>query len=521
MANQDTKEVADLFSESYAKSQDAQDPLSSFRDQFIIPTISDLHSKTLTPSTQDQPQQCTYLCGNSLGLQPRLTSQYQQNYLQTWATKGVYGHFTEIEDSKLPPWLHVDDDVIGDVCDIVGAKKNEVAVMQTLTANLHFAMASFYRPTEKRWKIIIEGKAFPSDHVSLVLLHFLSLGAMYRADEFESFANHQIQYQYAVESQLLQHNKDPATSMILSEPEDSNNPILSTQQILATIDEHADSTALLLLPGIQFYTGQFFDIPTITAHAQKKGIVVGWDLAHAAGNMPLKLHDWNVDFAAWCSYKYLNCGPGSIGGLFIHERHSKVSTPSSSSRPEYTPRLSGWWGSDKSSRFAMENIFTPIAGAGGWQLSNPSVADMTALRASLDIFNKTSLTALRKKSVALTAYLEKLLLASTEIKDCFSIITPSDPAQRGAQLSVRLSSGLLDNVMHVLEKRGVVVDERRPDVIRVAPAPLYNSWSDVLRFVQVFQEACREALDKKSKTKTEGSVMVEGGKDDKGWSEVK
>ncbi|KAI4749178.1 kynureninase [Aureobasidium sp. EXF-12298] len=475
MANQVNEEAVDLFSESYAESQDEQDPLLSFRSQFIIPTISDLHSKTLTPSSQDQPQQCTYLCGNSLGLQPRLTSQYQQNYLQTWATKGVYGHFTEIEDSKLPPWLHVDDDVIGDVCDIVGAKKNEVAVMQTLTANLHFAMASFYRPTEQRWKIIIEGKAFPSDH-------------------------------YAVESQILHHSKDPATSMILLEPEDSDNPILSTQQILATIDEHADQTALLLLPGIQFYTGQFFDIPTITAHAQNKGIV---------------LHDWNVDFAAWCSYKYLNCGPGSIGGLFVHERHSKVSTESSSSRPDYTPRLSGWWGSDKSSRFAMDNLFTPIAGAGGWQLSNPSVADMTALRASLDIFNKTSLAALRKKSVALTGYLEKLLLASTDIKDYFSIITPSDPEQRGAQLSVRLSPGILDNVMHVLEKKGVVVDERRPDVIRVAPAPLYNSWSDVLKFVQVFKEACKEASEKKSKQQTEGSVMVDGGKDDKGWSEVK
>jgi kynureninase len=491
MANQTNGEAVDLFSESYAKSQDEQDPLSSFRTQFIIPTISDLHSPTLTPSSQTQLQPSTYLCGNSLGLQPRHTSQYQSHYLQTWATKGVYGHFKEVEDSKLPPWLHVDDDVVGDVCDIVGAKKEEVAVMQTLTANLHFAMASFYRPSEERWKIVIEGKAFPSDH-------------------------------YAVESQLLHHGKDPATSMILLEPRDPDNPILSTKQILATIDEHSDQTALLLLPGIQFYTGQFFDIPTITAYAQKKGIIVGWDLAHAAGNMPLQLHDWNVDFAAWCSYKYLNCGPGSIGGLFVHERHTKVSaSSSSSSRPDYTPRLSGWWGSDKSSRFAMDNLFTPIAGAGGWQLSNPSVADMTALRASLDIFNKTSMADLRKKSVALTGYLEKLLLASTDIKDCFSIITPSDPEQRGAQLSVRLSPGLLDNVMHVLEEKGVVVDERRPDVIRVAPAPLYNSWSDVLRFVQVFTEACKEASEKKSKDQTQGSVMVEGGKNDKGWSEVK
>ncbi|THX17873.1 kynureninase [Aureobasidium pullulans] len=489
MANQET---AELFSESYAKSQDEQDPLSSFRSQFIIPTISDLHAKTLQPSSQENSQQCTYLCGNSLGLQPRLTAQYQQNYLQTWATKGVFGHFTEIEDSELPPWLHVDDDVIGDMCEIVGAKKNEVAVMQTLTANLHLAMASFYRPNEQRWKIIIEGKAFPSDH-------------------------------YAVESQLLHHNQDPATSMILLEPEDPQNPILSTQQILNTIDKHADTTALLLLPGIQFYTGQFFDIPTITAHAQKKGIVVGWDLAHAAGNLPLKLHEWNVDFAAWCSYKYLNCGPGSIGGLFVHERHSQVSPSSDSSKPQYLPRLSGWWGSDKSSRFAMENNFTPIAGAGGWQLSNPSVADMTALRASLDVFNKTSLTALRQKSVKLTGYLEKLLLATKqekEFKDTFTIITPSDPEARGAQLSIRLAPGLLDHVMHVLEQKGVVVDERRPDVIRVAPAPLYNSWQDVLRFMVVFKDACKEAANKKD-GEAKSSVMVEGGKEDKGWSEVK
>lgn len=309
--------------------------------------------------------------------------------------------------------------------------------------------------------------------------------------------------------------------MILLEPADINNPILSTQQIISTIDKHASETALLLLPGIQFYTGQLFDIPTITAHAQSKGITVGWDLAHAAGNVPLCLHDWNVDFAAWCSYKYMNCGPGSIGGLFIHKRHSAVSS-SADKRPEYLPRLSGWWGSDKSSRFAMENRFTPIAGAGGWQLSNPSVADMTALRASLDVFKQTSLSALREKSLKLTGYLEKLLHASMDElpKQTFNIITPSDPNARGAQLSIRLAPGLLDTVMSVLEKKGVVVDERRPDVIRVAPAPLYNSWQDVLRFALVFKGACEEALSNKG-GKTDTAVMVEGGKQDKGWSEVK
>jgi kynureninase len=317
--------------------------------------------------------------------------------------------------------------------------------------------------------------------------------------------------------------------MILLEPSDPSNPILSTQQILSTIDKHAQETALLLLPGIQFYTGQFFDIPTITAHAQKNNILVGWDLAHAAGNTPLHLHDWNVDFAAWCSYKYLNCGPGSIGGLFIHQRHCTVEQESTTTGPTYTPRYSGWWGSDKNGRFAMTNKFSPIAGAAGWQLSNPSVADMTSLRASLDVFKQTSMSALRQKSIKLTGYLENLLLAVAAeegFERLFTIITPFDVEARGAQLSIRLAkSGLLDTVMSVLEAKGVVVDERRPDVIRVAPAPLYNSWLDVLRFVLVFKEACKEAVgDNNNHDKEEeksSSVMVDGGKNDKGWSEIK
>jgi kynureninase len=316
--------------------------------------------------------------------------------------------------------------------------------------------------------------------------------------------------------------------MVLIEPPSQDSPILPTQYITSIIDQHASEAALLLLPGIQFYSGQLFDIPTITAHAQSKGITVGWDLAHAAGNVPLHLHDWNVDFAVWCTYKYLNCGPGSIGGCFVHEKHGQVKEidnddATKTAKFEYRPRLSGWWGSSKSSRFAMTNQFHPIPGAAGFQLSNPSVADTTAVRASLDIFKQTNMVELRGKSLKLTAYLEDLLdkLAQEQeesIGQCFSIITPRDAEQRGAQLSVLLPSGLLDAVMGSLEEDGVVVDERRPDVIRVAPAPLYNSFEDVYLFAKHFKVACERAVAKGAKG---GSVMVEGGKEDKGWSEIK
>lgn len=325
-------------------------------------------------------------------------------------------------------------------------------------------------------------------------------------------------------------------------PNTPMRPILSTQHILRVIDENAASTAVLLLPGIQFYTGQFFDIPTITAHAQKKGIVVGWDLAHAVGNVPLQLHDWNVDFAVWCNYKYMNCGPGAIGGLFIHERHSQVSKSEASGQIEYRPRLAGWWGSDKKSRFAMENRFSPIPGAAGWQLSNPSVADLTSVRASLDVHKLTSMQELREKSLKLTKYLEELLhaISGNELskedterfsdiskvgKGTFEVITPSDPKQRGAQLSIRLAPGMLDEVMKMFEEEGVVIDERKPDVIRVAPAPLYNNWSDVLNFVEVFRNACLRAAGvrqrRASSISSNRPIMAAGGSDSKGWSEIK
>jgi len=453
----------------------------NFRHQFNIPSKGDLRRKTISKTStdskrSDDDEPSVYLCGNSLGLQPTLTQKYMQQYLDTWATKGVFGHFTDISDSNLAPWLHVDDDVIPDMARIVGAQDSEVAVMQTLTANLHLMLASFYRPDANRYKIILEGKAFPSDH-------------------------------YAVESQIRHHNLAPEDAMVLIDPPaPEESPLLSTEHILAAIDAHASTAAVLLLPGIQYYTGQLFDIPRITAHAQSHGILVGWDLAHAVGNVPLHLHDWNVDFAAWCSYKYLNAGPGSIGGAFVRDAHFS------------RPRLAGWWGSSKSSRFAMANSFEPINGAGGFQLSNPSVADTTALRASLDVFKQTSMQALRERSLKLTGALEEGLKQSVA-SECYSIITPADPRERGAQLSVQLNPGLLEAVLVRLEEEGVVVDERKPDVIRVAPAPLYNTFEDVEAFVQIFGKAC---LDAAAEGKKEGhSVMAEGGKADKGWSEIK
>lgn len=288
--------------------------------------------------------------------------------------------------------------------------------------------------------------------------------------------------------------------MILLEPESEDKPTLETEAIFKIIDEHAETTALLLLPGIQFYTGQFFEIPEITAHAHKKGIMVGWDLAHAVGNVPVELHEWNVDFAIWCTYKYLNCGPGSIGGCFVHERHGKVKEVevNGTASFEYRPRLTGWWGSSKSSRFAMTNEFHPIPGAAGFQLSNPSVADTTALKASLDVFKQTDIETLRNKSIRLTKYLKDLLEMVAKEQDavsgrCFTLITPRNPYRRGAQLSIRLKPGLLEPIMKSLEEAGVVVDERKPDVIRVAPAPLYNRWVDVFVFVTEFKRACEEA----------------------------
>lgn len=442
----------------YARSQDAKDPLRHLRSEYIIPSKANLKARKLAkPGLSDDDG--IYFCGNSLGLQPKAMQTYIQAQLDTWSSVGVQGHFISIEDSPLSPWQDMAKTAATSMSRVVGAKPDEVAAMNTLTINLHLLMASFYRPTGRRSKILLEWKAFPSDH-------------------------------YAIESQIRWHGYDPKENMILLEPDDDHT--ITTEKVLRTIDDNVDEIALVLLPGIQYYTGQLFDIPTITAHAQSKGLVVGWDCAHAAGNVPLHLHEWNVDFAVWCTYKYMNAGPGSIGGAFVHERHGKVEWDETD-RPVFTPRLSGWYGGDKESRFKMDNNFRPIPGAGGFQCSNPSAIDLAALNAALSVFEKTSIQDLRQKSLRLTGYLERLLdEIQAEFESApFRVITPRDPSQRGTQLCILLQEGMLGPVAAALEEGGVICDKREPGVIRVAPVPMYNTFEDVYRFVQIFRQGLR------------------------------
>ncbi|KAH8909848.1 kynureninase [Coniochaeta sp. PMI_546] len=462
-----------------ARQLDREDPLAFIRNEFNIPSKAEIASTRLVDKTASTTEpvlpadgeKSVYLCGNSLGLQPKRTVTRLQQYLSTWATQGVQGHFKPLDDSPLPTWLDADARAAELIAPVVGADKSEVAVMQTLTANLHFLMSAFYRPDiNGRHKIILESKAFPSDH-------------------------------FAVETQLRHHGLSPETSMVTLKSPHSEDNVLTTEDITSAIAQHADTTALILLPGIQYYTGQLLDIRTITAFAHKHGIFIIWDLAHAVGNVPLSLHDWDVDAAAWCTYKYLNGGPGCIGGMFVHSRNSAVSKEITDEKPEegYRNRLAGWWGNDKKTRFVMANRFHPVGGAAGFQLSNPSILDITSLSASLEVFELAGgVSELRKKSLKLTAFLETLFSEMPpEDKELFRIITPSDPNQRGAQLSVMLSSGLLHTVMKELEARGVIVDERKPDVIRVAPAPLYNTFEDCVDFVDAFSGAlsvCREGI---------------------------
>ncbi|KAL8776499.1 MAG: hypothetical protein Q9194_003107 [Teloschistes cf. exilis] len=489
-----SKHIAKEYTREEALAFDASDPIGHLRAEFIIPTKTDLKSKLIFPR----------------GLQPRRTGDCIAAHLGAWATKGVLGHFKPHEDSKMPPFVDLDDIAAQRMAPIVGAMSGEIAVMETLSANLHLMLASFYRPTKERFKIIIEGKAFPSDH-------------------------------YAVESQIRHHGLDPEHAMILVEPPDTDEATIETSRILWIIDKHASETALILLPGIQYYTGQYLDIPTITAHAHSHGITIGWDLAHAVGNVELQLHKWAVDFAVWCSYKYLNCGPGAIGGLFVHQKHGTVDRSAlEDGHVGYRPRLSGWWGGDKATRFQMGNSksnvretltfetnqlveFVPIAGAAGFQVGNPCALAICPLLASLETFALTSMSALRVKSLSMTRYLEELLLPrpaqGDDASEPYRIITPSDPAQRGAQLSILLKPGLLEGVMAELEEQGVVVDERKPDVIRVAPAPLYNSFSDVWDFVVIFRKACIDAHKGQVQHK-EGSATMAGA-DSKGWSHIK
>jgi kynureninase len=364
---------------------------------------------------------------------------YIEQELSDWETLGVEGHF-----AAKNPWMPYHELLTGQMAQVVGALPIETVVMNSLTVNLHLLMVSFYRPTERRNKIVIEKNAFPSD-------------------------------QYAVGSQIKFHGFEPQSSLIELAPREGEN-CLRTEDIEKTIAENADEIALIMLGGVNYYTGQAFDMLRITENGHRAGAVVGFDLAHAAGNLLLNLHDWNVDFAAWCSYKYLNAGPGGIAGIFVHERHATSFE---------LPRFAGWWGHDKDTRFLMDDRFVPMRGAEGWQLSNPPIFQMASLRASLEIFEEAGMPNLREKSVKLTNYLEFLL---SEIRDGrIEIITPVSPEARGCQLSIRVKNSD-KNHFNSLTEKGVIADWREPDVIRVAPVPLYNTYSDVYKFAGILKD---------------------------------
>jgi len=407
---------------NFALELDAKDKLRSYRNEFHIPL-----------KKNGEPH--VYMCGNSLGLQPKRTKQFLNQELEDWANFGVEGHF-----HAKNPWLPYHEFLAESYAKIVGAKNSEVVAMNTLTVNLHLMMVSFYRPTQERHKIIIEGDAFPSDI-------------------------------YAVESQIKHHGFLPESSLIKLRPRDEESAI-RTEDIAAIIAAEGDEIALIMLGGVNYYTGQVFDFEIITKLAHAKGINVGFDLAHAAGNIKLELHRWGVDFAVWCSYKYLNSGPGSVAGAFVHEKHHNANLP----------RFAGWWGHNKEERFKMPDKFNPITSAEGWQLSNPPILSLAAIRASLSIFDEVGMDKLVSKSKKLTDYLV-FLLNSIET-DRIEIITPKE---RGCQLSIRVKNGNKD-LFDAITEKGVIADWREPDVIRIAPIPLYNSFQDVFNFYSILKE---------------------------------
>lgn len=410
---------------AYALAQDAVDSLRHYRSLFHLPKGK-------------KGGEVIYFCGNSLGLQPRTVEEALLRELKHWREEAVEGHFR-----GEMPWMYYHKFLQPQSARLTGAKPEEVVVMNTLTTNLHLMMVSFYRPEGRRNKILVEGGAFPSD-------------------------------QYAVESQLRFHGIDPEEGMVELLPREGEH-CLRTEDILRRIEELGEELALVLLGGVNYYTGQFFDLEAITRAAHAQGAVAGFDLAHAVGNVPLRLHDWDVDFAVWCSYKYLNAGPGGPSGVFVHERHGD--------RPDL-PRFAGWWGYEEESRFLMRKGFKPMRGAAGWQLSNAQILSFAAHKAGLDIFDEAGMDALRQKSLRLTGYLEFLLNRLNEQSRRFEIITPARPEERGCQLSLlALEQGRA--LYDYLTENDVVCDWREPNVIRVAPVPLYNSFEDVWRFVDV------------------------------------
>lgn len=416
---------------TFAQQMDAQDPLRSFRDKFYFPTF---HEKTVR-----------YFTGNSLGLQPRSTKEYILEELDAWAKYGVEGHFLAKR-----PWFAYHENLTSKAAKIVGALPIEVVVTHSLTTNLHLLMVSFYRPEGKRTKILCEAKAFPSD-------------------------------QYALESQVKFHGLDISEHLVEVAPREGEQ-LIREEDILTKIEELGDELALIMIGGVNYYTGQLFDMESITKAGHKVGAIVGFDLAHAAGNINLKLHDWGVDFAAWCGYKYLNSSPGGVSGMFVHERHSY--------NPEL-PRFAGWWGYDKETRFLMQPGFNPMKGAEGWQLSNAPILGMAAHLASLDIFEEAGMDRIGTKRDLMTAYLEFVIdTISEKNKDrvTFELITPRDKTKRGAQLSI-MAKGQGKALFDALSDLGVVADWREPNVIRVAPAPLYNSFEDCYWFGQLLEKA--------------------------------
>ena len=410
---------------------DGKDILREYRQKFHFP--------------QHNGKSVIYFTGNSLGLQPKTTKEWVNRELDAWAQFGVEGHF----DAPLP-WFSYHEFLTEKTARLVGAKPNEVVVTHSLTTNLHLQMVTFYRPTKTRYKILCEQKAFPSD-------------------------------MYALESQVRIHGLDPADAIVEIAARNGEH-LISDQDIISTIEKHGDSVALVMIGGVNYYTGQLFNMPEIVKAGHKVGAIVGFDLAHAAGNVQLDLHKWNVDFAAWCSYKYLNSGPGGVAGMFIHEKHSTNTN---------LPRFAGWWGHDKSERFKMGKGFRAIPTAEGWQLSNAPVLGMAAHLASLEIFDSAGMKNLTEKSQALTAYLEEIIndISSRKKDVCqLEIITPKETSRRGAQLSI-LAHGMGKSLFDVLTKQGVVADWREPNVIRIAPVPLYNSFEDVYSFGQCLEKA--------------------------------
>lgn len=409
---------------AFAQELDRKDPLREYRDRFHIPR-------------QANGKEHLYFCGNSLGLQPKSTRSFVEQELLDWENLGVEGHF-----HARNPWMPYHEFLTESTARLVGALPSEVVVMNSLTVNLHLLMVSFYRPTKERYKIIMEADAFPSD-------------------------------KYAVKSQLRFHGIDPEEGLIELRSR-SGHPVVPTEEILETIEQEGNQVALIMLGGVNYYTGQVFEMEKITRAGHAKGCTVGFDLAHGAGNLHLRLHDWGPDFACWCSYKYLNSGPGGLSGIFVHERHGQRTD---------LPRFAGWWGHNKDNRFKMPDDFEAMPGAEGWQLSNPPILAMAALRASMEIFNEVGMEALREKSELLTGYFARLIEARNE-DDNLRIITPSDPAQRGCQISLQArTNGRM--IFDRLTAEGVICDWREPDVIRLAPVPLYNRFEEVWEFVDL------------------------------------